>query len=210
MGGRGVWATFTPAECDAIDGEGDDVALPGNDRLHAHAHETCDWRWNCERRITQPFRTSRRVAQGMGAAHEKGSVFVDKIGTVTTASGACGDELVLEVPPEYRAKEECLRPVGAIVWDSGRRFGAPSLAISWRNACSMRDGGPWKSRLSWSQRESSSGSICMSTLTRSSVGSVANDIRAEVTQKCFGGALIIIASWRACNGELKQIDVPIC
>ena len=36
----------SPAEGSAIDREGDDVAVVGNDRLHAHACETCDWRWN--------------------------------------------------------------------------------------------------------------------------------------------------------------------
>ena len=36
---------ITPAEGYAIDREGDDVEAMCHDRLHAHAHEACDWLW---------------------------------------------------------------------------------------------------------------------------------------------------------------------
>ena len=58
------------------------------------------------------------------AAHEKGSVCVNK-GTVATA---CGDQLAFGASPEYREKEERLRPVGMIVRQSLRYAIAAALA----------------------------------------------------------------------------------
>tara|TARA_B100000524_G_scaffold264033_1_gene144182 strand:+ start:472 stop:867 length:396 start_codon:yes stop_codon:yes gene_type:complete len=93
--------TVTPAESYAIEREGHDVVSLGNDRLHAHAHESCDWRWNA---------LHARPAVNL-PANKKGSVLVDK----KTATITCGDEFVSGSPLEYREKEQRLRPVGTIV-----------------------------------------------------------------------------------------------
>ena len=80
------------------------MVVTANNRLHAHAHETCDWRWNA------PVNHSAKARKL--AAHEKGSACIDK-GTVIHA---CGDERLFGASLEHRKKEERLRPVGVIVW----------------------------------------------------------------------------------------------
>jgi hypothetical protein len=112
----------TPAEGYAIDREGDDVVELCNDRLHAHAHEACDWRWNAlVDRSTEPETISTRIGL---AAHEKGAICVNK-GTATIATS---DQLVFGAPPEYREKEERLRPVGMIIRQRLRHAIAAALA----------------------------------------------------------------------------------